>query len=113
MYAEKGVKLDEARELVLRALEMEPENGAFIDSLGWIYFQQGEIDKAIDHLEAATELLPDDPTIHDHLGAAYARRGESARAIEQWKKALSLGPPNAEAIREKIETLQSKTLDLN
>ena len=101
MYAEKGVNLDEAIELIGEALKIEPDNGAYIDSLGWAYFQKGMVDEALAELEKAAGLMGDDPTIREHLGDAYRRKGMLGRAAEEWRKALELDPDNEE-IREKL-----------
>ena len=108
MYAEKGIKLDEAMELIKRSLEFQPDNGAFIDSLGWVYYQKGMVDEAVEQLERAASIISDDPIGHDHLGDAYARREELVQAIEQWRKALALDPGDAEEIRNKIEDAETR-----
>ena len=79
-------------EMVERAAEIEPENGAIIDSLGWGHFKQGRYEEAVRLLERATELSPYDPTINWHLGDAYARVGREREARFQWRRALELDP---------------------
>jgi len=66
MFAEDGVNLDEAEALIKKALELEPANGAFLDSLGWVYFKKGMFGDAEREIERAIKSLPDDPTILDH-----------------------------------------------
>ncbi len=75
MYAERGQNLDEAIQLIEKALEIEPENGYFIDSLGWAYYQQGRYPEALRELKRAVERAKDDPVIFEHLGDAYAKNG--------------------------------------
>lgn len=87
-YAEKGVRLDEAEKLLLRALELRPENGFFLDSLGWVYFQQGDLPRAISTLESADRLAGPEPTILEHLGDAYRRAQRSADAEKAYRRAL-------------------------
>jgi len=87
-YAEKGVRLDEAEKLLLRALELRPENGFFLDSLGWIYFQQGDLPRAISTLESADRLAGPEPTILEHLGDAYRRGLRPADAEKAYRRAL-------------------------
>ena len=74
-YAEAGKHLDEAEKLIKRALDIEPEDGFYIDSLGWVYYQRGQYQKAVDQLERAVNLTSSDPTITEHLGghAAHLR----------------------------------------
>ncbi len=79
-------------EMVERAAQIEPENGAIIDSLGWGYFKLGRFDEAVRLLERATALSPYDPTINWHLGDAYARVGREREARFQWRRALELDP---------------------
>ena len=71
LYAEQGIKLDEAAALVLGALKSVPTSGAYLDSLGLIYLKQGKLDAAIENLEQAIKYLPDTPEILLHLGDAY------------------------------------------
>jgi predicted Zn-dependent protease len=108
MWAERGVNLDRAAEMIERAVKKEPRNGAFIDSLGWVYFRQGKLDLAEKHLVDAARLMPRDPTIQEHLGDLFARRGQRERALESYRLALSLEPePQEEAkLRTKISELE-------
>ena len=78
MLAEKGVRLDEAERLIQKALELEPENGYYIDSLGWAYYQQGRYAEAVRELRRAVELTrgKEDAVIYDHLGEAYLKTGD-------------------------------------
>src|SRR5207248_8579664 len=72
MWAEQGVHLDEAREMINRALQMEPNNGAYLDSLGWVEFRQGKFEQALADLVRATQNISrDDPVLFDHLGDTY------------------------------------------
>lgn len=101
MWAEHGVHLDEALEFVRRALKHEPENPAYIDTLGWIYFQQGEYGKALKELRRAQQLLPDDPVVTDHVGDALQALGRTDEALAIWRLSLRLDPTN-EAVAEKL-----------
>ena len=102
---ERGEKLDEALAMIEAAVAGEPENGAIVDSLGWVLFRLGRHDEAVIHLERAAVLEPVDPVINDHLGDAYWAVGRKREAHFQWKRALSFGPEEAEAerIRRKLE----------
>ncbi len=86
--AEKGERLDEAEVLVRRALEIEPDNGSFLDSLGWILFQRGDLPAAVATLERAEGLSGPEPTILEHLGDAYRRSGRDADAARAWRRAV-------------------------
>ncbi|MBB5518011.1 tetratricopeptide repeat protein [Amphiplicatus metriothermophilus] len=91
-WAERGVNLERAFELIEKAVELEPRSGAIIDSLGWAYYQLGDYEKAVVHLERAAALEPDDATITDHLGDVYWRLGRKTEARYQWRRALELDP---------------------
>jgi len=92
MWAERGQNLERAEEMLLMATDLEPRNGAFIDSLGWVYFRQNKLDLAERHLKDAARLLPRDATVQEHLGDVYAKRGDYPRALEQYRNALKLDP---------------------
>ena len=88
-WAEQGLELEQSLELIKRALQMRPEDGYITDSLGWVYFMQGQFEQAVPNLEAAVELLPYDSTINDHLGDAYWKVGRTTEARFQWERAVN------------------------
>lgn len=92
MYADKNVKLDEAMKLIERALAYEPDNGAFLDSLGWVYYRKGKLDKSLEYLLRAVKAMGSDATIFEHLGDVYRQMGKVAEAIEYYQKAVELDP---------------------
>ncbi len=100
MLADRGVELDSARSYIERALEVEPENAAFLDSYGWVHFRLGDYSKSIDYLRKAADLVADS-VVYDHLGDALKATGDSDEARVWWEKALQLAPGNA-VIREKL-----------
>lgn len=115
---ERGEKLDEALGMIETAAAARPDNGAIIDSLGWVYFQFGRYDDAVVHMERAASLEPIDPVINDHLGDVYWSVGRKTEAHFQWLRALSFAPQDEEAIRirDKLErgldlVLQDEGLD--
>ena len=71
LWAEKGIKLDEAELMIKKALSKKPNDGAIIDSLGWVYYKKGNYQLALAELLKANELVPDDPTIAEHIGDTY------------------------------------------
>lgn len=101
MLAERGEKLDMAYDHVGVALAIDPENAAYLDTRGWIYYQQGLFEKALVDIQAAEALIPDDPTITDHLGDVHKALGQEAEAIIWWQKSLELDPEN-ETVRQKL-----------
>lgn len=106
-YADRGIRLEEAEELIKRALKLKPGSGHIIDSLGWVYFRQGKLDLAIRYLEEAARALPDDPIVAEHLGDAYARQGLVKEAVEVYGRALNLSPDN-EGLKRKISSLKDR-----
>jgi len=90
LLAEKRKDLAEAERLVQRALELRPDTGSFLDSLGWVYFQRGEYQRAVEALERASMLEPDEPVILEHLGDAYREVSRSAEAVSVWRRALEV-----------------------
>ncbi len=103
MWAERGEKLDMGLELIQKALATDPENGAFRDTLGWIYYMQGRHAEALNELKKAMDLIKDDPVIREHLGDTYFKLGNHTAAVEQWKKALEIDPGNPR-VHERLKT---------
>ncbi|MDE0041250.1 MAG: tetratricopeptide repeat protein [Candidatus Poribacteria bacterium] len=102
-FAENGTNLDEAVDLIKKALKKSPKRAGYIDSLGWAYFKQGKLDEALEQLETAIQLMPESAEIQDHLGDAYMKKGLKDKAIAAWQRAIQLEPDNT-AIREKLKT---------
>jgi len=101
LYALEGKNLDEAEKMLKKALSSEPENGAYLDSLGWIYFKKADYEKAKEYLEKAISLTKD-PEIYEHLGDLYIKLGDSAKAKEYYSEGLTNSPDNIK-LKEKIE----------
>jgi tetratricopeptide (TPR) repeat protein len=88
MLADRGIRLDEATDLIKRALTDDPNNAAYQDSLGWAYYKQNMLDKAEELLRHAVIREGHDPTILSHLGDIYAKMGKDSLAEAQWQKSL-------------------------
>jgi predicted Zn-dependent protease len=110
MWAESGINLDRAADMLTRAVRQDPMNGAYIDSLGWVYFRQGKLDLAEKYLTDATHLLPRDATVHEHLADVIAKRGDYHRALDLYREALTLDPESKDEakIRSKIAELEKQ-----
>lgn len=95
----------EAKELIEKAYELQPSAPHIIDSMGWVRYQFGDIDGAVEFLEQAIEMMPGDATVNDHLGDAYWQSGRKTEARYQWKRALTFSPePELKtAIERKLE----------
>ncbi|MCA1774875.1 MAG: tetratricopeptide repeat protein [Loktanella sp.] len=102
---ERGENLDEALDMIERAAAAQPDNGAIIDSLGWVLFKLGDYEEAVGYMEHAVTLEAVDPIVNDHLGDVYWAVGRKTEAHFQWKRALSFGPEPelADRIKRKLE----------
>lgn len=107
MLADRGVRLEEARQYLLRAVELDPYNGAYQDSLGWVYFKQDDLVNAEVHLKKAVRLQRTDPVILEHLGDLYARKGNAEEARRCYELSLQHAEKEEESerVRRKLETL--------
>jgi tetratricopeptide (TPR) repeat protein len=103
-WVDQGKNLERAKGMIERAVQLRPNDGYIVDSLGWVLYKIGEYDAAAEKLERAVILRPDDPTINDHLGDAYWRVGRFLEARFQWRRALSLEPEKKDipAIEKKL-----------
>lgn len=88
MLADRDVRLQEAQRLIQEAVQLDPNNYAFLDSLGWVYYRLDRLPEAEHELSRSVQLWPNDPTIHDHLGDVYFKQGKIQQAIAQWKSSL-------------------------
>ncbi|MCS6805805.1 MAG: tetratricopeptide repeat protein [Acidobacteriota bacterium] len=103
---ERGERLDEALALIQRAVNIDPTNGAYLDSLGWAYFQKGRLEEAQMYLEQALRFEPRDSTIHEHLGDVFMKKGQPDRARQAYEQALRFARQQAERerIRKKLQS---------
>jgi tetratricopeptide (TPR) repeat protein len=106
-YADRGIHLSEAKEMIKKALRLKPGSAYIIDSLGWVYFRQNKLDQAIRYLTEATRLQPDDAAINEHLGDAYVKAGLFKEALEIYQKSLKLNP-GSDTLPVKIRDLLIK-----
>ncbi len=112
-YIDKGENLEEALSMIEKAVQAQPEDGAFLDSLGWGLYRLGRYEEAVASMEAAVELMSDDSLVNDHLGDVYWAAGRKREAEFQWKRALSFKPEkpeDAERMRKKLEFGLDKVL---
>jgi tetratricopeptide (TPR) repeat protein len=109
MLADRGVRLEESVKYIQQALQLEPNNGAYLDSLGWAYYKMNRCDLAEPHLEKAARLMSDDPTIHEHLGHLYLRMGKETLAEQEWERALKEWP---QAVSSDFDAEQAAKLQI-
>jgi tetratricopeptide (TPR) repeat protein len=88
MLADRGERLDESVSLLERALKVEPDNGSYLDSLGWAYYKQGKLDQAADQLKRASEQLTANSVIQDHYGDVLFKMGRYDEAIAAWDRSI-------------------------
>jgi tetratricopeptide (TPR) repeat protein len=91
-WVDQGHNLKTGMDYIRKAVKLKPDDGYYVDSLGWAYFKLGNLPAAVEQLERAVELKPDDPVVNDHLGDAYWRIGRILEAKYQWQQALTLKP---------------------
>jgi tetratricopeptide (TPR) repeat protein len=113
MLADKGIRLPEALQDIRKAVDLEPMNGAYLDSLGWVYFKMGEYELAEANLRSAAERDQTDPTVHMHLGDLYEKTGRIRLAAAQWQLSLAefaksapadVEPSDVAKVQKKLES---------
>jgi len=104
-YLELDKHIDQAGKMIKQALVFDPENGAYIDSLGWFYFKKGRFKEALVELESAASLI-NDPVVYDHLGDTFIKLGDRNNAKLNWEKSLKL-----DSEQEKIKAKLLKLTD--
>lgn len=104
-WVDQGMNLEEAFNMLQRAVELRPTDGYIVDSLGWAHYKLGHNEEAVKQLERAIDLKPSDLVINNHLGDAYWRAGRKLEAHFQWNHARDLGPEpeDRESILHKIQ----------
>jgi len=93
-YAERGVKIEQALSLTKQAVALKPDNGYYVDSLGWAFFKSGQLTEALTEIKRAVALVGEDPVIYEHLGDIYAKQQRLSDAREAWLHSLELDPTN-------------------
>lgn len=94
MWAERGEMLEEGLKYIGKAIELSPDNGAYIDTLGWILFKQKQYGKALEQVQKASELIKNDPTITEHLGDVHFALNDMEKALSCWKQSFFLDRNN-------------------
>ena len=117
MFAERGVKLPEALAMAKKAVELDPQNYAYLDTEGWVYFRQGEYAVAENLLQKAVDRNATDPTLHDHLGQALEKEGKLKLAVAQWERAVveyshslpaDIEPDDVSKLHKRLDTAKVK-----
>ncbi len=117
MLADQNMKLEEALGYIKRAVDLDPANGAYLDSLGWAYFRLGKYELAEDNLLKASQKINTDPTVHDHLGDLYQKTGRLKLAATHWERALTewnrtiaaeVDPGDVTRVQKKLDSAKMK-----
>ena len=117
MLADQNMKLEEALGYIKRAVDLDPANGAYLDSLGWAYFRLGKYELAEDSLLKASQKINTDPTVLDHLGDLYQRTGRLKLAATNWERALNewnrtiaaeVDPAETAKVQKKLDSAKMK-----
>ena len=98
-WVDRGVNLDQALDMIQRAVAASPDTGYIVDSLAWAYYRLGRFDEAVAPQEKASRLMPVDPIVTDHLGDIYWQVGRKREAQFQWRRALSFAPQDSDKAR--------------
>ena len=114
MLADRGVRLEESLSLIQKAVDLDPNNGAYLDSLGWAYFKLNRVNEAETYLKKALDRVRKDPTIHEHLGDVYYQKGQYADARAAWELSVANGQDEEESrkVQKKIDDLKIKLASL-
>jgi tetratricopeptide (TPR) repeat protein len=109
MLATRGTRLDEAEAMVQKAVQSDPTNGAYLDSLGWVYYKQNKLDRAEEYLKKAVIFVNSDPDIHDHLGDLYFKTKRYDEARTEWTKSIQLATDQEDIsrIKKKLDDLKT------
>jgi tetratricopeptide (TPR) repeat protein len=107
IWADRGIRLDEAIDLIRKALRVDPENAAYMDSLGWAYYKKGMFQEAVKLLEEAVQKSPEDALLRSHLGDAFFGNGQWEEALREWKESLRLYPGN-DLLKRKVQEIEFK-----
>jgi tetratricopeptide (TPR) repeat protein len=108
MLADANLRLEESLGLITKALDIEPGNGAYLDSLGWVQFRLGRLDDAEKSMRLALEKTPRDPTVHDHMANVLMKESKVKEAVAQWEASLKEWESSSPADIEPDEIAQVK-----
>ena len=109
MLADRNVRLQEALGLITKALDKEPNNGAYLDSLGWVYYRLGRLNEAEENLRRALDKTPRDPTVHDHMGDVLLKQSKLKEAISHWQTSLKEWESNPPTDQDPAEIAKVRT----
>ncbi len=103
MLTDRNTRLNEALGMIEKVIAREPNNGAYLDSLGWAYYRMGKFAQAEEQIRKAVDLAPGDPTMNDHYGDALFQQKKVKEAVAAWEEALRQWQASAPADRDSSE----------
>jgi tetratricopeptide (TPR) repeat protein len=112
MLADANLRLEESLDLITKALDIEPGNGAYLDSLGWVQYRLGRLEDAEKNLRRALDKTPRDPTVHDHMADILMKESKVKEAVAQWETSIKewdtssptdLDPTEIAQVKRKLE----------
>lgn len=103
--SERNIRLQEALKMAQKAVSIEPENAAYLDTIGWIYFKLGQLKKAAEYIRKAVDSGEASAVVLEHLGDVYAGLGQMEQAKTFWQKSIDLEPDNQPLI-QKLEKIK-------
>jgi tetratricopeptide (TPR) repeat protein len=117
MFADRNIHLNEALDMITKAVNAEPNNGAYLDSLGWVYYRLNRLPEAEENLRKAIDFTPRDATVRDHLGDVLMKEGKTREAVTQWEASVKewnasspadMEPTELAKVRNKLESAKVK-----
>lgn len=112
-YADLGIHLDEAENLIQSALKMNPDDGYINDSMAWVYYKQGRYEKALEWLTKAEKLVPDDAVILEHLGDVHLKLDRREKALKYYQRSMKAKETDRGQLEQKIRTLNHEPMQPN
>jgi tetratricopeptide (TPR) repeat protein len=109
MLADRNLRLNDALEMISKAVKMDPNNGAYLDSLGWVYYKLNRLPEAEENLRRAVDSTPRDATVHDHLGDILLKESKVREAVAQWEISLKEWNLSSPADMEPAEVAKVKS----
>ena len=117
LLADRGVRLNDALAMIQRAVKLDPQSYANLDSLGWAYYKLGQYALAENNLLKASQHSKEDPTVHEHLGDLYEKTARLKQAASQWEESLRLftktdpadaEPGEGQRVQKKLDSARVK-----
>ena len=100
--------LEEARQLIEKALSIRPKDAYIMDSMGWVCFQEGKLKEAEGYIQKALRVLPNEPTVNEHMGDLYLKRGQKTKALYHYNRAFHFGKKQEKQNKKELDRVEEK-----